>query len=94
MFMQNPVFIPGPTNIPEILRKAVDMPTVDHRSSLFGEVLRPALAGVKKVVQTKSGSALFSIYRDGRIGDGDYKYAKLRRSCSRCSQRHVQPALD
>jgi alanine-glyoxylate transaminase/serine-glyoxylate transaminase/serine-pyruvate transaminase len=57
MFMQNPVFIPGPTNIPEILRKAVDMPTVDHRSSLFGEVLRPALAGVKEIVKTKTGAA-------------------------------------
>jgi hypothetical protein len=33
MSFQNPVFIPGPTNIPEALRKAVDMPTLDHRSA-------------------------------------------------------------
>jgi alanine-glyoxylate transaminase/serine-glyoxylate transaminase/serine-pyruvate transaminase len=49
---QNPVFIPGPTNIPEILRKAVDMPTVDHRSPLFARILHPALEGVKKVLKT------------------------------------------
>ena len=51
MNFQNPVFIPGPTNIPETLRKAYDMPTIDHRSPLFGDILQPALAGVKKVIK-------------------------------------------
>jgi alanine-glyoxylate transaminase/serine-glyoxylate transaminase/serine-pyruvate transaminase len=51
---QNPVFIPGPTNIPDVLRKAVDMPTIDHRSPLFGQILRPALAGVRKVLKSES----------------------------------------
>ena len=52
MFAQNPVFIPGPTNMPEVLRRAADMPTLDHRSSLFGQILQPALAGVKAVLKT------------------------------------------
>ncbi|MEX2697197.1 L-aspartate--glyoxylate aminotransferase BhcA [Rhizobium mongolense] len=56
MYMQNPVFIPGPTNMPEVLRKASDMPTLDHRSPLFGEILRPALAGVKKVLKSDTAS--------------------------------------
>ncbi len=55
MSFQNPVFIPGPTNIPEGLRKAVDMPTLDHRSSAFAGILQPALKGVKEVLKTKSG---------------------------------------
>ena len=54
MYAQNPVFIPGPTNIPDIIRKAVDMPTLDHRSPLFGQILRPALAGVKNVLKTET----------------------------------------
>ncbi len=54
MYLQNPVFIPGPTNTPEVLRKATDMPTLDHRSPLFGQILRSALAGVKKVLKTES----------------------------------------
>lgn len=54
MISQNPVFIPGPTNMPEALRKAVDMPTIDHRSPVFGEILHPALDGVKKVLKTKT----------------------------------------
>ena len=52
MSSQNPIFIPGPTNIPEILRKAVDMPTIDHRSPQFGKILHPALDGVKRVLKT------------------------------------------
>lgn len=56
MISQNPVFIPGPTNMPEILRKAVDLPTVDHRSPAFGRILEPALAGVKAVLKTDAAS--------------------------------------
>lgn len=54
MSFQNPVFIPGPTNMPEALRRAADMPTLDHRSSLFAEILHPALEGVKKVLKSKT----------------------------------------
>lgn len=54
MSFQNPVFIPGPTNIPEVLRKAVDMPTLDHRSPLFGQILHPALAGVKTILKSET----------------------------------------
>ncbi len=54
MSFQNPVFIPGPTNMPEHLRKAVDMPTLDHRSPLFGQILHPALEGVKKILKSET----------------------------------------
>ncbi|MCL6282660.1 aminotransferase class V-fold PLP-dependent enzyme [Ruegeria sp. 2012CJ41-6] len=60
MSFQNPVFIPGPTNIPEALRKACDMPTIDHRSPLFGQILHPARDGVRRVL--KSGSAEIFIF--------------------------------
>ncbi|MFA3916582.1 L-aspartate--glyoxylate aminotransferase BhcA [Ruegeria hyattellae] len=60
MSFQNPVFIPGPTNIPEALRKACDMPTIDHRSPLFGQILHPARNGVRKVL--KSGNAEIFIF--------------------------------
>lgn len=54
MSFQNPVFIPGPTNIPESLRKACDMPTIDHRSPLFGQILHPARAGVRDILKSDS----------------------------------------
>ena len=53
MSFQNPVFIPGPTNMPESLRRACDMPTLDHRSSLFADILHPARAGVRKVLRSE-----------------------------------------
>ncbi len=52
MSTQNPVFIPGPTNIPEELRRAIDFPTIDHRSPVFVEMLRPALDGIRRVLKT------------------------------------------
>lgn len=54
MSFQNPVFIPGPTNIPEALRKACDMPTIDHRSPLFGQILHPVRAGVQEILKSDS----------------------------------------
>ena len=52
MSNQNPIFIPGPTNIPEELRRAVDYPSIDHRSADFADMFAPALAGVKRVVRS------------------------------------------
>jgi len=67
MFNQNPIFIPGPTNIPEALRKAIDMPTIDHRSPIFGTILHPALEGVKKVLKGER-SAIFVFPSTGTGG--------------------------
>ncbi|NBC95000.1 MAG: aminotransferase class V-fold PLP-dependent enzyme [Deinococcus-Thermus bacterium] len=55
----NPVFIPGPTNLPEALRKACDMPTLDHRSPAFAEILHPALEGAARVLKTEGEVIVF-----------------------------------
>ena len=56
MSFQNPVFIPGPTNMPEAVRLACHMPTIDHRSPTFGAILHPCLDGVRKVLKSESAS--------------------------------------
>ncbi len=53
MSSQNPVFIPGPTNIPEEIRKACFIPTLDHRSPDFARILDPCLDGVRRVLKSK-----------------------------------------
>src|SRR5690606_28799267 len=58
MSFQNPVFIPGPTNMPESVRKACDMPTLDHRSPAFARLFKPAVAGVKRVLKMDAGEVL------------------------------------
>ena len=55
MSSQNPVFIPGPTNMPEEIRKACFVPTIDHRSSAFAKVFNPAVAGVKRILKMGAG---------------------------------------
>ncbi|MEM6739141.1 MAG: L-aspartate--glyoxylate aminotransferase BhcA [Pseudomonadota bacterium] len=52
--MDNPVFIPGPTNLPDRLRKACDVATLDHRSSAFAAILHPTLAGVARILKTSA----------------------------------------
>lgn len=52
---QNPVFIPGPTNIPDRLRLAMQVQTRDHRAPDFVETFAPVLEGCKKVFGTKDG---------------------------------------
>jgi alanine-glyoxylate transaminase/serine-glyoxylate transaminase/serine-pyruvate transaminase len=51
----HPVFIPGPTNMPEEIRKACFVPTIDHRSAAFAKVFHPAVAGVKRVLKQTAG---------------------------------------
>ena len=53
MSFQNPVFIPGPTNMPEAVRRACDMPTIDHRSPVFAEILDPCLEGVRWALRSE-----------------------------------------
>ena len=58
MSFQNPVFIPGPTNMPESVRKACDMPTLDHRSPAFARLFKPAVAGVRRVLKMQAGEVI------------------------------------
>ena len=43
--------IPGPTNVPERILRAMGRPTIDHRSPEFAELGRRILAGLKEVFQ-------------------------------------------
>jgi alanine-glyoxylate transaminase / serine-glyoxylate transaminase / serine-pyruvate transaminase len=52
---QNPVFIPGPTNMPDRLRAAMNVQTSDHRAPDFADSLQPLLEDLKKVFKMQSG---------------------------------------
>jgi len=58
MSSQNPVFIPGPTNIPEAIRNAVNIATMDHRSAAFPPILQAARSGVKRVVKSQQAEVV------------------------------------
>ena len=44
--------IPGPTNVPDRVLRAIDNPTMDHRGPAFGEMSRSLLADIKKIFKT------------------------------------------
>jgi alanine-glyoxylate transaminase/serine-glyoxylate transaminase/serine-pyruvate transaminase len=46
--------IPGPTNVPDRVLRAIDQPTIDHRGPEFGALGLAVLDGVKQVFQTQS----------------------------------------
>ncbi|WP_027999163.1 aminotransferase class V-fold PLP-dependent enzyme [Sinorhizobium arboris] len=51
----NHLFIPGPTNIPEQVRQAMNLPMEDMRSPRFPELTLPLFADVKKVFKNRNG---------------------------------------
>ncbi|MFT5046325.1 MAG: alanine-glyoxylate transaminase/serine-glyoxylate transaminase/serine-pyruvate transaminase [Porticoccaceae bacterium] len=58
MSSQNPSFIPGPTNMPDNLRSAMNVQTSDHRAPDFKQVLSPMLINLKKVFKTETGQVI------------------------------------
>lgn len=58
MFDLNPVFIPGPTNIPDRLRRAMMVQTQDHRAPDFVKTFAPVLENTKKVFGTTTGEVI------------------------------------
>src|SRR6186713_1723397 len=44
--------IPGPTNVPDRVLRAIDAPTIDHRGPEFAELGKTVLAGMRHVFQT------------------------------------------
>ena len=44
--------IPGPTNVPDRILRAIDRPTIDHRGPDFGALGREVLSGLKQVFKT------------------------------------------
>jgi len=46
--------IPGPTNVPDRILRAIDQPTIDHRGPAFRRLARAVLDGLKTVFDTAS----------------------------------------
>lgn len=55
---RNALFIPGPTNIPERVRQALNLTMEDQRAPDFPDLVRPLLADLKQVFRTESGQVL------------------------------------
>jgi len=43
--------VPGPTNVPDRVQRAIDMPLIDHRGPDFAALAKAAIAGLKRVMR-------------------------------------------
>jgi alanine-glyoxylate transaminase/serine-glyoxylate transaminase/serine-pyruvate transaminase len=51
--------IPGPTNVPDRVLRAIDRPTIDHRGPEFAELGKEVLAGLRGVFKTQQPVVVF-----------------------------------
>src|SRR5258707_13255190 len=58
--------IPGPTNVPDRILRAMDRPTIDHRGPEFSRLARECLEGMKRIFKMSTGHAF--IYPSSRTG--------------------------
>ncbi len=45
--------IPGPTNVPDRVLRAIDRPTIDHRGPEFGRLGREVLSEIRRIFKTR-----------------------------------------
>ena len=53
---RNFLFVPGPTNVPERVMRAMMVSMEDHRSPIFPELSRACLNGLKPIFKTTTGT--------------------------------------
>lgn len=51
--------IPGPTNVPDRILRAIDHPTIDHRGPAFRELALRVLDGLKRIFRTRQPVIVF-----------------------------------
>src|SRR5216117_3697450 len=51
--------IPGPTNVPDRVLRAMDQPTIDHRGPEFAKLTLEILEGLKPIFQTAGPVVIF-----------------------------------
>ena len=51
--------IPGPTNVPERILRAIERPTMDHRGPEFGRLGKRVLTGLREIFKTRGHVLIF-----------------------------------
>ena len=51
--------LPGPSNVPDRILRAMDYPTIDHRGPEFSNLANDCLEGIKTIFKTKSNVIIY-----------------------------------
>ena len=77
---RNFLFVPGPTNVPERVMRAMMVSMEDHRSPIFPELSRACLNGSEADIQDDDGHAVyFSLVRNRLLGSRTHQLPEHRR---------------
>jgi alanine-glyoxylate transaminase/serine-glyoxylate transaminase/serine-pyruvate transaminase len=57
--------IPGPSNIPDRVLRAIDRPVMDHRGTEFAAIARETLDDIRKIIQTRGPVVMYSASGSG-----------------------------
>ena len=72
---RNFLFVPGPTNVPDRVQRAMIVAMEDHRSSRFPDLSMSVLSDLKKVFKTDEGQVF--IFPSSGTGAGEAAGADL-----------------
>ena len=59
--------IPGPSNVPDRILRAMDFPTIDHRGQDFFDLSKKCLLGMKKIFKTDSHVIIYPASGTGAL---------------------------
>jgi len=57
--------IPGPSNIPDRVLRAIDRPVMDHRGAEFAAIVKETLRDIRKIIQTSGPVVMYSASGSG-----------------------------
>ena len=72
--------IPGPTNVPDRVLRAIDQPTIDHRGPEFAQLTQDGLRRNEEGVQDRGPGGHLSGVGNRRVGGGARQHALAGRS--------------
>ena len=73
---RNFLFVPGPTNVPERVQRAMIVPMEDHRSSAFPELTLPLFEETKTIFKSREGQ----VFLFPSSGTGAWEAAQIGRA--------------
>jgi len=92
---RNFLFVPGPTNVPDRVLRAMVVSMEDHRSPKFPALTNEMMPGLKKSVPYRTRYAIhFPVVRHWLLGSRSHQHPVAWRPRIGCSLWSVQPFVD
>ena len=85
--------IPGPTNVPDRVLRAMSAPTIDHRGPEFAVLAADLVERLPRVFRTSRAGRHLPVVRHGRVGGRARQHALAGRSRARVRDRPLRDVV-